>query len=270
MAVPRFLITGCRGQLGRDLHGLLKKDFDVTGVDLDNFDIRNAEAVAACVEDIRPDVILHAAAYTDVDGSESHRQEAESVNVTGTENIALAARKAGARVIYYSTDYVFDGLKETAYVESDEPYPLNVYGTSKLEGEKKIGHLLDDFAIMRIGWLYGRTGKNFVKTMIGLGKDQMRRKSGGGSVSPLRVVDDQVGNPTWTVDVAAQTRVVIEKGLTGLYHATAEGETSWYRFALDIFEALQWPVAVEACSGRDLGRPAQRPGRSSLENQRLK
>ncbi len=270
MATLRLLITGCRGQLGRDLHDLLRKVFDVTGVDLDDFDIRDAEAVAACVDDVRPDVILHAAAYTDVDGSESHRQQAESINVTGTENVARAARKTGARVIYYSTDYVFDGLKESAYVESDAPNPLNVYGGSKLEGEKKIARLLDDFAIMRIGWLYGLAGKNFVKTMIGLGQDQMRRKSGNGNIAPLRVVDDQVGNPTWTVDVAAQTRVIVEGKLTGLYHATAEGETSWYRFARDIFEALHWPVAVEACTGKDLARPAPRPGRSSLENERLK
>ncbi|MEW5796626.1 MAG: dTDP-4-dehydrorhamnose reductase [Candidatus Zixiibacteriota bacterium] len=264
----RILITGYRGQLGSDLMLGLAKRYQVSGFDLPEVDIRELRAVLDIVRESRPDIVIHAAAYTDVDGCESDHDLAFAVNRDGTWNVAQACEDIGARMIYYSTDYVFDGRKATAYVESDPPHPATVYGRSKLEGENAVRETVREWAVLRIAWVYGRQGKNFVKTMIRLGQQQLavdvdERKS-------LTVVDDQYGNPTWTVDIVRQTEEVIEHDLRGVFHATSEGEVSWYRFACDIFEELKMKVVVEPCTTRDYPRPAPRPARSSLENQRLK
>jgi dTDP-4-dehydrorhamnose reductase len=269
MAVSRALITGHLGQLGHDLMNLLGDNMDVTGVDLPLVDIRDKRAVDNCIRDVRPDVVLHAAAYTDVDGCESDKEFAFSVNAEGTENVALACRKSAARMIYFSTDYVFDGNSDSAYVEDDQPEPKTVYGKSKWEGEQRITSLLENYVIMRIAWVYGCHGKNFVKTIIRLADEQRKQQASGKEITPLRVVDDQLGNPTWTVDIARQVKVVLDNDLQGLYHSTAEKEVSWYQFACDIFECLDWKINIEPCSSNLYPRPAPRPHRSSLHNRNL-
>ncbi|MEW5993744.1 MAG: dTDP-4-dehydrorhamnose reductase [Candidatus Zixiibacteriota bacterium] len=269
MATRRILVTGCLGQLGTDLTEFLKGEYTVHGVDIQDFDIRDREKVLACLQEINPEVVLHTAAYTDVDGCETNRETAASVNVGGTENVARACRKVGAKMIYYSTDYVFDGGKPSPYVESDPTNPRTQYGWSKLEGEKAVASLLDNYAILRIAWVYGRAGKNFVRTMVQLGFRQLEQSRQGQIITPLKVVDDQVGNPCWTMEIARQTGVVLANNLTGVFHATSQGETSWYGFARAVFEKLNMPVQVRPCATEEFPRPAPRPKRSSLENRRL-
>ena len=263
-------MTGCRGQLGSDLIELLKGEYAVHGVDIQDFDIREYDQVLGCLKEIKPEVVLHTAAYTDVDGCQTNRETATSINAEGTENIARACSEVGAKLIYYSTDYVFDGAKSTPYIESDTTNPRTHYGRGKLEGEKRVTSLLDDYLILRIAWLYGHVGKNFVRTMVQLGFRQMQQTRQGEIITPLKVVDDQFGNPCWTLEIARQTRVVLDNNLTGVFHATSEGETSWYGFARMIFEKLNMPVQVRPCPTEEFPRPAPRPKRSSLENKRLK
>jgi len=266
----RILVTGSEGQLGRELVPFFSSAYDVVGVDLEDCDIRLYSNVRAYVRDVQPDIVIHAAAYTDVDECEIDQRMAMAVNAGGTENVARACKEVGARMVYYSTDYVFDGAEESPYVETDSVNPMSVYGKSKLEGERRVVDLLDDYVILRIAWLYGIEGKNFVKTMIKLGLEQLDAQAQSQSVKSLKVVDDQIGNPTWTFDVAGQTKVVVDKQLSGLFHCTSEGEVSWYRFACDIFDILSMDVEVKPCRTEEYARPAPRPRRSSLENQRLK
>jgi dTDP-4-dehydrorhamnose reductase len=270
MVSKKILITGCRGQLGSDLIRFLSDDYAVTGVDINDLDIRDADSVRRFFQENRPEIVIHSAAYTDVDRAENDVETAMSINAGGTENIARAARDIGARMIYYSTDYVFDGTKREPYIESDQPNPLTVYGKSKLEGEKRVTANLDNHVILRIAWLYGANGKNFVKTMIKLGQGQLKNKNDGGNVTPLKVVNDQMGNPTWSMEIAAQTRLILDKNLVGIYHCTAEGEISWYGFAKAIFAEMEMNIDILPCSSAEFPRPAARPKYSSLENKGLK
>ncbi|HUV30377.1 MAG TPA: dTDP-4-dehydrorhamnose reductase [Acidobacteriota bacterium] len=266
----KLLVTGSKGQLGRDLVRLLSPAGEVIGVDLGDVDVCDRGGIISLVESVRPDVVLHAAACTDVDACETNRDLAFAVNQEGTRNVALACRETGAELVYYSTDYVFDGEKGSPYTEDDTPNPLNVYGRSKLAGEEAVRETLDRFAILRVAWMYGRYGKNFVKTMLELGGRQRTTAERGGEPEPLRVVDDQMGNPTWTEEVVRQTREVVRHRLTGIFHATAEGEVSWYQLAVDVFSLLRQPVQVIPSTTAEYPRPAVRPKRSSLENARLK
>lgn len=266
----KVIVTGARGQLGTDLVALLSGSYEVVGVDIEEVDIRDDSRVSHLLQSARPDIVLHAAAFTDVDACESDRETATAVNVEGTYNIARSCRDIGARMIYYSTDYVFSGDKSSPYVESDPTDPRTVYGMTKLEGERKVSEVLTDFAVLRIAWLYGAHGKNFVKTMVRLGEQQLQARERGEQVQPLKVVDDQRGNPTCTVEVALQTAKIIESDLTGVLHCTAEGETSWYGFARNLFEQLHMDIRLRPCATREFPRPAPRPARSSLENHRLK
>ncbi len=265
----RVLVTGARGQLGTDLVAILSGRYEVTGTDLPELDICSAEAVRQLVADVKPDLVIHAAAMTDVDGCESKADLAMAVNADGTRNVAQAAAEGGARLIYYSTDYVFDGEKPVPYVESDPPDPRTVYGRSKLAGEEAVRELVPDHAILRIAWVYGLNGKNFVKTMAGLGVKQLAKRAAGENM-PLKVVNDQFGNPTWTVDIVRQTMRVIDDGLKGTFHSTSEGEATWYQLASSVFEYLELEVQVEPCTTTEFPRPAPRPTRSTLENERLK
>ncbi len=272
MSEASVLITGCRGQLGSDLLEGLSSDYRVDGIDIDDLDLTDAGGVFEYFRETRPKMVVHAAAYTDVDGCESNVGQAMTVNGTATRQIALACRDIGAKMIYYSTDYVFDGAGRDGrgYVEEDRPDPQTVYGRSKLAGEKAIAGVLEDFVVLRIAWTYGATGSNFVKTMVRLGKTQIKQKELGEVPKPLQVVDDQIGNPTWTVEVVRQTQRVIRERVRGLCHATSEGSCSWYEFARDVFEELSMDVDVEPCSTDQYPRPAPRPKWSVLENARLK
>jgi len=269
-ASGRILVTGHRGQLGSDLMALLGAKYRVAGIDLPEVDITDLSQVFKTVQEVRPEVVIHAAAYTDVDGCESDSETAFAVNRDGTWNVAQACAEMGCRLIYYSTDYVFDGAQATPYVETDLPNPRTIYGKSKLAGEEAILESLDDFAILRIAWVYGRQGKNFVKTMIRLGNQQSADRQAGKSVPPLKVVNDQIGNPTWTEEIVRQTVAVLEHDLQGVFHATSEGVASWYEFARLIFENLHMGVDIQPCTTAEFPRPAPRPAHSALENGRLK
>ncbi len=252
----RIVVTGAKGQLGVELMRALAGDGEVLGVDLPELDI----TAAACPEQLaalRPDWIVHAAAATDVDRCEQEPDFAMTVNVRGTQQVAEACRRTGAGLLYLSTDYVFDGKKGTPYVEEDAPAPLGVYGRSKLEGERAVRRLAPRWAVVRTAWLYGRHGKNFVKAI------QEKAKAGG----PLRVVDDQVGSPTYAPDLAQAIAWLLARGLTGLFHVTNAGTCSWFEVAAAILRLTkQTHVPLLRLSTAELGRPAPRPAYSVLEN----
>ncbi|MDH3892469.1 MAG: dTDP-4-dehydrorhamnose reductase [candidate division Zixibacteria bacterium] len=264
-----FLITGCRGQLGSDLMSLLALEHSVHGIDIEDCDVTDREAVLKAVVEAGPQVVLHTAAYAEVDECEANREQAMLVNAEGAGSVALACRDVGARMVYYSTDYVFDGKYDRPYTEDDPPNPVTVYGQSKLQGERAVQAVLDDPIIMRISWVYGRKGHNFVKTMIRLGLKQVAAREAGNDVTALKVVDDQVGNPCWTMDIARQTRVVLAGHLSGLLHATSEGETTWHGLARAVFGILAMDVLLQPCTSAEFVRAAQRPVRSTLDNTRL-
>ena len=266
----KLLVTGSKGQLGRDLIESLSPKFNISGFDIDQVDIRDAKQVMQFITEAKPDIVLHTAAYADVDGCESDKETAKTVNTDGTGNVALACKEINARMIYYSTDYIFDGEKGSPYIEIDKPNPQTVYGKSKLEGEQKIIDTLDNYAILRIAWLYGAHGINFVRTIIKLGNTQMQKAKSGQVVDALTVVDDQFGSPTWTIEVARQTEIVINNNLNGIFHCTAEGHTSWYNFAKMIFEELALNVYLKPCTTEQYPRPATRPKYSVMENKNLK
>ena len=263
----RILVTGAQGQLGGDLVAVLSHKHDVVGVDIDEFDITDAPATAAAIKALSPQIVLHAAAYTDVDKAETEEDMAFRVNAEGAANVARACHEVGAFMLYYSTDYVFDGTPRHLLTEQDPPSPLNVYGRSKLAGERAIAETLGDYAIVRTAWLYGFHGRNFVRTILRLASELLRADVS--SPRPWRVVDDQHGSPTWTCDVAHQTEAILQHGLTGIIHATSHGWTTWYHFAQQVLGRLGLAVTVEPCTTEDYSRPAPRPRWSVLSNRLL-
>ena len=270
MATNRIVITGANGQLGSDLNSYFKADGDVVGLTRHTMDITNRPRVREQILRLEPRIVLHTAAFTDVDACQGDESLAMRVNAEGTDNVASACAEAGARMIFYSTDYVFDGGKSSAYIETDSPNPQTVYGRSKLAGEQAVSAALSNYLIMRVAWVYGEHGRNFVKTIVSRAMTNVGGSTAGIILPPLQIVDDQIGNPTWTVDIVRQTETLAGSDLTGIVHATSEGEVSWYRFACDIFSMLELDVEVIPCRTEDYPRPAPRPHRSALENARLK
>ncbi len=266
----RILLTGCKGQLGSDLLMELSSGYDIKGIDINDFDLRDNAKLTSCMKSFKPDIVIHPAAYTDVDGCESNVELAMESNARVTKDIAVLCNELGSKLLFYSTDYVFDGNKGTPYIETDVTCPQTVYGKSKLAAEKFIEETLDNYCILRIAWLYGAKGKNFPKTIVKVGKNQLDLKKNGMSIKPLTVVDDQIGNPTWTCEVVRQTKTTIENDLKGIYHCTAEGEASWYQFAIEIFELLGMDVKIVPCTSKEFPLPAKRPRYSSLENARFR
>lgn len=253
----RILLTGAKGMLGTDLMDVLSRDHQVTGVDIDDFDITDAAQAKANILSIDPEFVIHPAAYTDVDGCETNAELAYRVNAIGTQNIALACQQIDVPMLYLSTDFIFDGRKTSPYLEWDHPNPLSVYGASKYAGEYFVSHLLQKYYIVRIAWLYGGHGKNFVKTILRLAEERDK----------LQVVDDQVGSPTYTVDVADGISMLINSGQYGIYHMVNQGEVSWYGFAKKILELSgNDRVIVEPITSDKLERPATRPAYSVLRN----
>ena len=266
----KILITGAQGQLGSDLTACMSRHYETKGVDIKDFDILRTDLLKNCIDEFAPDFVLHAAAYTDVDGCEADEKTAMAVNASAAGELAKICRDSGARLVYFSTDYVFDGQKNGAYDENDTPSPLNVYGRSKLEGEKMVTAVSDDFTVVRTAWLYGYNGRNFIRSIIRQGWKQLQARRNGQLVTPLKIVNDQRGNPTWTVEVARQVKLIIENRIRGVVHASAEGETTWYDYAGEIFEYLKMPVYFRSCSSEDYAAPAARPANSALENGVLK
>jgi len=268
----KIIVTGCRGQLGCDLMSGLSPEYDVYGFDIGEVNITRPDEVTAYMRQVHPRIVIHAAAMTDVDGCEKEPRSAMLINGDGTANVARACSEIGARMIYYSTDYVFEGKArdKKPYTEDDQPAPLTVYGKSKLAGEKWTAEIMKDYLILRIAWVYGRQGKNFFKTMINLGQGQIEKKNSGDKPPPLKVVNDQYGNPTWTGDIVLQTMRIMESDLTGIVHSTSSGVCSWYEFAREIFTGMNMAVDMEPCLTSEFPRPAPRPAWSALENRRLK
>jgi dTDP-4-dehydrorhamnose reductase len=253
----RILITGARGQLGQALQRVLAAE-DLVLKDLPEFDLSNP----ACEEQIRrarPDVILHAGAYTNVDQAEREPARARAVNAQGTRWVAQAAKAAGARLIFVSTDYVFDGLKTTPYHEQDEPRPLNEYGLSKYEGEQAVLTLCPAALVVRTAWLFGHDGHNFVKTIAKLARER----------PALEVVADQRGCPTYAEDLARALRDLAFGDLQGVCHVTNGGNCSWYEFAQAIVRQTAAPAAVLPITTAQAGRLAKRPSYSVLSQDRF-
>jgi dTDP-4-dehydrorhamnose reductase len=220
-------------------------------------DVTDAGAVARAFEEARPDAVIHCAAWTDVDGAEAEEEAATLLNGRAAGIVAAAARAVGAAVVYPSTDYVFDGASERPYVESDPVAPQSAYGRSKLAGEQAVAAANERHFIVRTSWLFGTGGKNFVDTMLGLGRDE------------VRVVDDQVGRPTYTGHLATALVELAETDAYGIHHIAGGGEPcSWFEFAKAIFSEAELDVRVVPCSTDEFPRPAQRPAYSVLDSER--
>lgn len=251
----KILVTGANGMLGQDLCPILEDaGHYVIETDVDTLDITNSEAVHKILADEKPDMVVHCAAYTNVDKAEEDLKTAELINVTGTENIADTCGKFGITLVYISTDYVFDGTKIEPYTPNDRPNPINNYGITKYEGEEAVRSLCEKYYIARTSWLYGHHGKNFVETMISLADKP-----------ELKVVDDQVGCPTWTVELANGILKLFDKPY-GTYQVCGSGSTSWYGFAKEIFEQSGLNVNLKPCTTDEFPRPAKRPAHSIMDN----
>lgn len=251
-----ILVVGANGMLGCDLIALLGDRGH--GVDIADIDITSLESVLKVVGDLKPDVVINCAAYTDVDGCESDSEMAMAVNAEGVAYLAMACMDIGALLVQVSTDYIFDGSKGTPYVEDDAPNPLNVYGESKLAGEMNTA-VCPERLIVRTQWLYGVHGKNFVETMLRLGAEK----------DELTVVDDQIGSPTWTVDLARAIIALIDNGCRGVYHVANSEYCSWNDFAKEIFAEAGLKISVSPMTTTELNRPARRPLYSTLECSKL-
>ena len=251
----KILVTGSKGMLGQDLCPILEDmGAFVIETDVDTLDITNAEQVKQVLTDVHPDVVVHCAAYTNVDKAEEDLQTAELINVTGTENIAETCGKLGITLVYISTDYVFDGTNVEPYTPEDKPDPINNYGLTKYEGEEAVRSLCDKHYIARTSWLYGHHGKNFVETMISLADR-----------AEVKVVDDQIGCPTWTVELANGIVKLLSKPY-GTYHVCGSGFTSWYGFAKEIYKQAGLEVNLQPCTTAEFPRPAKRPTFSVMDN----
>lgn len=234
--------------------------FEFVGVGRKEADIRDYKQVIKMVKMHEPELIIHTAAMTDVDACEKEQNLAMEINCSGTRNVALAAQKSHAAIIYFSTDYVFDGTKSSAYVESDATNPISHYGYSKLVGEKVIMEFHGNWTIIRCGWIYSQYGKNFVKSILSAAKK---------SKKPLKVVNDQRGSPTWTKEIVSQTLKIVESGQNGLFHAAAQGEISRFDFAKLFLKRLNQSATIEPCTSKEYPLPAKRPTRSTLASERL-
>lgn len=256
----RIVVTGANGQLGQDILKLLEAQHEVQGLVRDQLDITNEGQCLEVIQRLQPEVIIHSAAYTAVDLAETNESEAFRVNADGTRNLAIAAESIGAKFVYISTDYVFDGMATQSYSEDDTTNPQSVYGKSKRAGELHVQAILSKYFIVRTSWVYGVYGKNFVKTMLELVKTR----------DSLKVVSDQFGSPTYTVDLALFLKKLIETDRYGIYHASNSGVCSWYDFACAIFEESGITMNVEPCTTEEFPRPAPRPRNSAMEHEAIR
>ncbi|CAH0121700.1 dTDP-4-dehydrorhamnose reductase [Paenibacillus sp. CECT 9249] len=253
----KVIVTGAGGQLGTDVAAIFKQNgHDVIDLDRSKLDIANQQACNDIISASQPDVIVHCAAYTAVDAAESEEDQAYLVNAVGSRNIAVAAEKTGAKVCYLSTDYVFDGTSTEPYREYDSTNPKTIYGKSKRAGEQLVQTLCSRYFIVRTSWVYGKNGNNFVKTMLKLGREK----------PSLQVVHDQIGSPTYTVDLATFLLELVATEKYGVYHASNTGNCSWYEFAKAIFEEAGMETEVRPCTTAEFPRPAPRPKNSVLDH----
>ncbi len=253
----RIVITGAQGQLGTEL-GRVLRGHQLTTLDLPGFDLTNPDCGQAIVA-AAPEAVIHAGAYTDVDGAEGNPALAMAVNADGTECVARAAAQVGARLLYISTDYVFDGRSTRPYVETDQTNPISAYGISKCAGEQRALACCENTLVIRTAWLSGLQGKNFVKTMLQLAAER----------PCLKVVADQYGCPTFAEDLAGMIGNLVTHPVRGVLHVTNEGHCTWHEFATEIVRLSGRPVPVEPITTADMPRPAKRPAYSVLSTDRL-
>jgi dTDP-4-dehydrorhamnose reductase len=250
----RIMVTGAGGMLGRDLVGVLEAEHELLPRDLADFDVTDHDATVGAVSEARPEVVIHLAAFTDVEACEDNRQQAFRLNALGSMNVAAGAREVGAYLVYLSTDYVFDGRKSDPYVEIDEPRPLNFYGLTKLYGERYVRELTTRHLIVRTSWLFGPHGRNFVDTIVAKASRGTR----------LTVVSDQRGCPTYTLDLARGIAAVVAKGLEGVVHLTNTGSTTWYDLAKLALDLAGIAAPIEPVSSGQYPTKARRPTYSVL------
>ena len=257
----RVLVTGVKGQLGHDvMDELAAKGIEGIGVDVEEMDITDAAACEKVITEAKPDAVIHCAAYTAVDAAEDNVELCRKVNAEGTRNIAKVCKSLDIKMMYISTDYVFNGEGQRPWEPDDHREPLNVYGLTKYEGEIAVEQNLDKYFIVRIAWVFGISGKNFIKTMLRLGKER-------GAVS---VVNDQIGSPTYTYDLSKLLVAMIQTDKYGRYLATNEGLCSWYDFACEIFrQAGMDEVKVTSVDSSAFPVKAKRPSNSRLNKEKL-
>lgn len=255
-----IVVTGAKGQLGFDVvKELQSRNMPVLGIGRSNLDITDKAAVLKYFELYHPEAVIHCAAYNFVDKAEDDKEKCNLVNIKGTENIALACKKINAKLMFFSTDYVFHGDKIGEYEVNDRKKPLSFYGQSKSLAEDKITEILDQFFILRISWLFGTNGSNFVKTMLKLSETKEK----------INVVNDQIGSPTYTKDLAKLVCDMIVTEKFGTYHATNEGFCSWAEFAEKIFEFTGKNIVVNPVNSNDYSSKAKRPLNSKLSKKSL-
>ena len=256
----KVLVTGAKGQLGYDvMNELAKRGYEGIGVDVQEMDITDAQAVDRVITESGADKVIHCAAYTAVDAAEDNVDLCRKVNAQGTENIAKVCKKLDIPMLYLSTDYVFDGEGTRPWEPDDKRDPLNVYGQTKYEGELAIEENLDKYFIVRIAWVFGVNGKNFIKTMLKLAENH----------DTITVVDDQVGSPTYTYDLSRLLVDMIETDKYGRYHATNEGLCTWYEFAVEMFRQAGISVNVVPVTSEEFQAKAKRPHNSRLNKDKL-
>ena len=256
----KILVTGVKGQLGYDVvQEGEKRGLEMFGTDVDSMDITDAGQVRKVMEAYKPDGVIHCAAYTAVDAAEEHQEICRKINVNGTRNIAEVCRDMDIPLMYFSTDYVFDGQGENFWKEDDERQPLNVSGQMKYEGELAVQELVQKYFILRISWVFGVNGSNFIKTMLRLGKER-------GAVG---VVSDQMGSPTYTYDLAKLVLDMFQTDKYGVYHVTNDGICSWYEFACEIFKQAGMDVKVTPLTTAEYPAKAARPLNSRMSKDKL-
>ena len=256
----RILVTGVKGQLGYDVvNELEKRGHTAIGVDIDEMDITDAEAVDRVITEADVEAVIHCAAYTAVDAAEDNLELCRKVNAAGPENIAKVCKKLDLKMVYISTDYVFDGEGERPWEPDDRCDPLNAYGIGKYEGELAVEENLEKYFIIRIAWVFGVNGKNFIKTMLKLGETR----------DEVSVVNDQIGSPTYTYDLARLIVDMVETEKYGRYHATNEGFCSWYEFACEICTQAGMNVKVHPVTSDDFSAKAKRPHNSRMSKEKL-
>ncbi|MEA2276211.1 MAG: dTDP-4-dehydrorhamnose reductase [Solirubrobacteraceae bacterium] len=256
----RLLVTGARGMLGRAVCAAgARLGHDVVGLSRAELDVTDADHVRRVVAAAEPRAVVNCAAWTDVDGAEMAEGAATAINGAGAGNVARAATEVGARLVHVSTDYVFDGAKETPWVESDPVGPIGAYGRSKLAGELEVAAAAPEHAVVRTAWLFGAGGRNFVDTMLAL----------GGERDEVTVVTDQTGSPTWSVHLAeAVVELAERRGDVGIFHAAGAGACSWYELAVEVFDRAGMSCRVRPTTSERFARPAPRPAYSVLASER--
>lgn len=255
-----ILVTGSTGQLGSDVvKELLKRGYSTLSPNRSEFNLCSEDSIRNYILNSNCEAIVHCAAYTQVDKAEDEKDLCIKINTTATKHIVKCAKILDIPMIYISTDYVFDGTKDGEYTENDETNPINIYGESKLAGEKYVQEILDKYYIVRTSWVFNINGKNFIETMLRLSKAN----------NQLSIVNDQIGSPTYTKDLSRLLVDMLETSKYGLYHATNEGYCSWYEFANTIFKLANINIDIKAINSNEYASRAKRPMNSKLSKDKL-